>query len=176
MLNYHLRGLLCCLSDIQKMPVTILSGNWPMEQVEFYVTSWMNWMWNFKWYLDLLSCQSGTSSSSFLFNIHNQLSFKGFQITETWFSLEHRKLSRRLNVPDMILCSLETDAEGATASAFAPNLNFPVEPGFVEEGNPNCYTGRFGLNRYLLSVHTGCQRSPCFWSSVQVLQWWGCYE
>lgn len=87
---------------------------------------------------------------------------KGFPITEIYFCLEHRNFFRRLNVPKAALYSLEDNAEGAAASALLcqsrfPHLNptFPVKPGSVKEGEPNCYVCRFGLARFLFTVHTG---------------------
>lgn len=108
---------------------------------------------------------------------------KGFPITEIHFCLENKNFSRRLDVLEAALYSLEDHAEGATASALLhqskfphPNPNFPVKPGSVKEEEPSCYMCTFGLTRFLWTEHTVWPRTLKFWSSVEVLQLWGCFE
>lgn len=76
-------------SDIQKIAVTILSGTGSMEQPGFYMTAWMDRVWNLNdTSVCLPNCQRGTSSSSFLFNTSNWLFLfffffsEGFSIAE----------------------------------------------------------------------------------------------
>lgn len=93
--------------------------------------------------------------------------FQRIPVTEIHFCLGHRNFSKRLKVPKAGLYSLEDHAESAAASALLlqsrfphPNPTFPVKPGSVKEGEPNCYMCRFGLTRFLLTEHTGWPRTP----------------
>lgn len=125
---------------------------------------------------------SDTSSSSFILTSITSFSQRISNNRNPLLS-RAQELFQKGECPKGALYFLEDHAEGAADSALLhqsrvphPNPTFPVKPGSVKEGEPNCYTCRFGLTRFVLTEHTGWPRTPQFWSDVQVLQWWGCFE